>query len=252
MLRLEFMPKRTRSVFEALSQEPLMRGFVLIGGTALSIQMGHRLSEDLDFWLPATAMSKDRVDVILSNLGRSGIHHEFATPAWKISQARINGVDLLTQSRDHVVAGVKVTFFARDDVPYRHFAEMNRIEEGTQFSIADEDAIFNIKSWLITQRVRSRDLYDLMVMLQRGKTLQDILDAGARADPSFQREYAKEILVGNVPVDAEDEGFESIGLKVTINDVHLYFLAAVNEYEVNIAKDQECGMRTTLVFDALF
>jgi hypothetical protein len=235
MLKLDCMPERTQRVFQVLAKEPLMKGFVLIGGTALSIQIGHRLSEDLDFWLPAISMSKDRVDSVLFNLSQHGIFHEFATPAWKISQARINGIDLLSQSRDHIIDGVKVTFFARDDVPYRHFAQMRRIKSKPQFSIADEEALFNMKSWLISQRVRSRDLYDLMILMQRGKTIQDILDAGAQADPSFQREYAKEVLVGNVPLDADDEGFESIGIRVTLADMHKYFLAAVNEYEVNLA-----------------
>ncbi len=235
MLKLDCMPERTRRVFEVLAKEPLMKGFVLIGGTALSIQIGHRLSEDLDFWLPEKFMSKERVDSILINLGQHGIPHEFATPAWKISQARINGIDLLSQSRDHIIGGVKVTFFARDDVPYRHFAQMQRIKRKTRFSIADEEALFNMKSWLISQRVRSRDLYDLMILMQRGKTLQDILDAGVHADPSFQREYAKEVLVGNVPLDADDEGFESIALDVTLNDMYQYFLAAVNEYEMSLA-----------------
>lgn len=235
MLKLDCMPERTRRVFEVLAKEPLMKGFVLIGGTALSIQIGHRLSEDLDFWLPEKSMSKNRVDSILINLSQHGIPHEFATPAWKISQARINGIDLLSQSRDHIIGGVKVTFFARDDVPYRHFTGMKRIKSKTCFSIADEEALFNMKSWLISQRVRSRDLYDLMILMQRGKTLQDILNAGVQADPSYQREYAKEVLVGNVPLDADDEGFESIGINVTLNGVYQLFLTAVNEYEVNLA-----------------
>lgn len=235
MLKLKFMPERTRRVFEVLAQEPLMQGFVLIGGTALSIQIGHRLSEDLDFWLPATSLSKERVDSILSNVSKQGLLCEMATPAWKISQARINGIDLLAQSRDHIIGGVKVTFFARADVPYRHFATMGTIKNKTQFSIASEDTLFNMKSWLISQRVKSRDLYDLMILMQRGKMIQDILDAGMQADPSYQREYAKEVLIGNVPLDAEDEGFESIELDATLGSMYPYFLAAVNEYEVNLA-----------------
>lgn len=235
MLKLKFMPPRTRRVFDALAQEPLMQGFVLIGGTALSIQLGHRLSEDLDFWLPAAAMSKERVNTILTKLGAQRFHHEFATPAWKISQARINGIDLLAQSRDHVIDGVKVTFFARNDTPYRHFAGMKTIANKTKFSIAHQDTLFNMKSWLISQRVRSRDLYDLMALVQRGKTIPDILDAGTQADPAFQREYAKEVLVGNVPLDADDEGFDSIGLELTVADIHQFFLAAVNEYETEVA-----------------
>jgi|CXWL01.1.fsa_nt_gi hypothetical protein len=235
MLKLKFMPARTRRVFEVLAQEPLMKGFVLIGGTALSIQIGHRLSEDLDFWLPATSLSKERVDSILSNVGKQGLLCEMVTPAWKISQARINGIDLLAQSRDHIIGGVKVTFFARDDVPYRHFANMGTLKNKAKFSIAHEGTLFNMKSWLLSQRVRSRDLYDLMILMQRGKTIQDILDAGAQADPSFQREYAKEVLVGNVPLDADDEGFESIGIQTTLDDMREFFLAVVNEYEVNLA-----------------
>lgn len=242
MLKLDYMPEHTRRVYRVLSKEPLMQGFVLSGGTALSIQLGHRLSEDLDFWLPAAAMSKERVDAILANLARHGLQHEFATPAWKISQARINGIDLLTQTRDHVIDGVKVTFFARDDVPYRHFAAMKRIAGKAKFDIAHEDTIFNMKSWLISQRVRSRDLLDLMVLLQRGRSLQEILDAGAQADPACQREYAKEVLVGNVPLDADDEGFDSIGLKVTVEDIHQFFLAAVNEYEMEVAAEIRRGM----------
>ena len=234
MLQLEFMPPDTRRVFEVLAQERLMQGFVLIGGTALSIQLGHRLSEDLDFWLPEHAMSKVRVDEILFNLGKLGIHHQFATPAWQLSQARINGIDLLSQSRDHIVDGVKVTFFARDDVPYRYFANLPKITGHATFAIATDNMIFQMKSWLITQRVKSRDLYDLMVMMQRGNGLQDILAAGANADPAFQREYAKEVLVGNVPLDKGDERFESISLKVTTEEIYRYFLAAVNEYEVNV------------------
>jgi hypothetical protein len=193
------------------------------------------LSEDLDFWLPATSLSKERVDSILSNVGKQGLLCEMATPAWKISQARINGIDLLAQSRDHIIGGVKVTFFARDDVPYRHFATMGAVKSKTKFSIAHEDTLFNMKSWLISQRVRSRDLYDLMILMQRGKTLQDILDAGTQADPSYQREYAKEVLIGNVPLDADDEGFEGIELDATLDGIYQYFLAAVNQYEVKLA-----------------
>ncbi len=241
-IKLDFMPERTRRVFLALAQEPLMDGFVLIGGTALSIQIGHRLSEDLDLWLPAAAMSKERVDAILTHLGAQGMHHEFATPAWKLSQARINGIDLLAQSRDHVIDGVKVTFFARNDTPYRHFAGMKRIAGKTAFDIAHQDTIFAMKSWLISQRVRSRDLFDLMALMQRGKTLQDILDAGAQADPAWQREYAKEVLAGNVPLDADDEGFDSIGLAITTEDIHRFFLEAVDQYEVEVATRIRRGM----------
>ncbi|TAJ82055.1 MAG: hypothetical protein EPO42_01655 [Gallionellaceae bacterium] len=114
---------------------------------------------------------------------------------------------------------------------------MKRIAGKTKFDIAHEDTIFAMKSWLISQRVRSRDLLDLMTMLQRGKTIQGILEAGAQADPAYQREYAKEVLVGNVPLDAAAEGFDSIGLEISTGDIHQFFLDAVNEYETEVAAE---------------
>lgn len=216
-----------------------MSGFILIGGTALSLQIGHRLSEDLDFWLPMSKMPGSRVDAILEGLRSDGLSVKLVTPAWQITQARINGQDLLSMSRDYAVDGVKVTFFARNDAPYLHFAEMNRIKEpGVPFEIMDSDSIFEMKSWLISQRVRSRDLFDLMIMLlAHGKTIRDILDAGRMADTSYSAEYAKEVLVGNVPLDLEDEGFESIGVDIGIKEIYDFMTERVNDYEVAVARE---------------
>ena len=239
MLRRDFVPARTAAVFDALSKEPLMSGFILIGGTALSLQIGHRLSEDLDFWLPSSQMPGGRVDGILEGLRMAGLSVQLVTPAWQITQARINGQDLLSISRDYAVDGVKVTFFARNDAPYMHFAELHRIQEpGIPFEMMGSDALFEMKSWLISKRVRSRDLFDLMAMLRdHGKTMRDILDAGRMADTAYSAEYAKEVLVGNVPLDPEDEGFESINLNVELQGIYDFMTERVTEYEVAVARE---------------
>ncbi len=239
MLRRDFVPARTAAVFDALCKNPLMSGFILIGGTALSLQIGHRLSEDLDFWLPSSKITGRRVDAILEGLRAADLGVRMVTPAWQITQARINGQDLLSLSRDYSVEGVKVTFFARDDAPYMHFAEMQRIQApGIPFEIMDSDAIFEMKSWLISKRVRSRDLFDLMVMLRdHGKTIRDVLDAGRMADTAYSAEYAKEVLVGNVPLDLDDEGFESIGLDIGIKDIYDFMNECVADYEVTVARE---------------
>lgn len=48
MLQVEFLPENTHQVFERLRDEPVLRGFTLVGGSALALQIGHRISEDLD------------------------------------------------------------------------------------------------------------------------------------------------------------------------------------------------------------
>lgn len=47
---LETLPKGTKSVLDELKQISDIQNFYLTGGTALSLQLGHRESEDLDFF----------------------------------------------------------------------------------------------------------------------------------------------------------------------------------------------------------
>jgi hypothetical protein len=44
------LTSETRRAFEALAQLPVPGDFYLAGGTALALQLGHRISHDLDFF----------------------------------------------------------------------------------------------------------------------------------------------------------------------------------------------------------
>ncbi len=99
------------------------------------------------------------------------------------------------------------------------------------------EGLFVMKSYVIHQRVRSRDLYDLKTFMMRGKNLGDILRAGSAADPACSPEYAKSVLVGDVPLDKEDEGFDSIGVTESMQDIYAFFKGAVNDYEQAIAEE---------------
>lgn len=244
MLKLDSLPDATRQVFDHLSRNDLLRDFTLIGGTAMALQIGHRRSEDLDFWLPAEHMDKDNISEIVRAAREAGFRCMPATHHNQIVTAKINGFDLLAHSQDHVIGGVKVTFFARNDVAYRHFSSFKRVQEtGTSFGVMGEEGLFAMKSFVIHQRVRSRDLYDLKTFMLRGKSLGDILQAGSAADPSCSPEYAKSVLTGDVPLDKEDEGFDSIGVTESIHGIHTFFRNAVDEYEQMIAEE---AMRETI------
>jgi hypothetical protein len=43
------LSQHTEEVFEQISKMECVKNYTLIGGTALALQLGHRLSEDLDF-----------------------------------------------------------------------------------------------------------------------------------------------------------------------------------------------------------
>jgi len=52
-LYTEALFSKTKQVLEELSKEEFLDSFYLAGGTALAIQLGHRKSVDLDFFIKA-------------------------------------------------------------------------------------------------------------------------------------------------------------------------------------------------------
>lgn len=50
MLQTGTVEKSTLGLLKTLQSEPLLTSTRLVGGTALSLQIGHRVSEDLDLF----------------------------------------------------------------------------------------------------------------------------------------------------------------------------------------------------------
>ena len=238
MLRRDSLPDATRQVFEHLAANVLLDNFTLIGGTALALQIGHRRSEDLDFWTMGESLDKERISALVRMAQQAGFATMLATPHHRIVAEKINGRDLLARVQDYVIGDVKVTFFARADEPYRYFDTLPRVDNaGTSFRVMSEEGLFAMKSHVIHQRLRSRDLFDLKAFLARGKTVADILQIGIDIDPACSPEYAKSVLVGEIPLDKDDEGFDSIGVAESMEEVYAFFKAAVDEYEQGVAED---------------
>ena len=219
---------------------PALDNWVLVGGTAMALQLGHRRSEDLDLWLPAQTISIHATDALMRNLQRAGHKVAFATPAHQTTQFRIDsGDDLRRYVQDWAVDGVKVQLFCPQDAAFDSFRvhpRLPRKDTHTTFEIMGPDGLFAMKSYVIHQRTRSRDLVDLWHFVRHGKTLADILDAGLAASPSCGVDYAKQVLIGAVPLDAQDEGFETLAPGVTLKKIYKGFLARINALEVGQAR----------------
>ena len=111
MLRLDTLPAATAQVFAHLYAEPLLSGFMLIGGTALSLQIGHRQSADLDFYSAAAQLPSRTLNAVLANARRAGFAVQDMLSPSRMSRARINyAVDLHDWVQDWAVGGVKVSF----------------------------------------------------------------------------------------------------------------------------------------------
>jgi hypothetical protein len=92
-----------------------------------------------------------------------------------------------------------------------------------------------MKSIVVYDRLKSRDIYDLMVLTRdHGYALDDVFTAINAYQPIRHKdpEYFKSVVTGVVPVDKNDEGFFSIHLNVKMDEIYKYFRKLINDYEI--------------------
>ena len=140
-----------------------------------------------------------------------------------------------------LIDGAKVTFHSRNEsdrpkaqIEYLKTAPKVTVSEGG-FDVLSVDGLLVMKSLVVYDRVKSRDLYDLMVLTRdHGYTLDDFFAAIARYQPIRNKdpEHFKSVVTGVIPLDKNDEGFASIQLNVKMADIYKYFKKLINDYEI--------------------
>jgi hypothetical protein len=247
VLKLDFLPQATQQLFHRLKEDPRLGSFTLVGGSALALHIGHRMSEDLDFNCFGYDLPCFKLDALLAELSDSGCEIRSLIPAEKKVSFKINtGQDLDRHIQDYAIDGVKVTFHARQ-APERPRAQIEFLIASTKheltpsgFSVMGLDGLFVMKTLVVYDRVKSRDLYDLMVLTRdHGYTLKDAFAAIAAYQPARHQdpEHFKSVLTGLVPLNKDDEGFSSIQLHIKMKDIYQYFKKLLNAYEVQAVSD---------------
>lgn len=151
-------------VFEEVSLLECLKGFYLIGGTALSLQIGHRLSEDLDFckWpLPG----KTEVDwpSILIDL-RS---------VFKSVDADILDFNQVNFNADNI----KISFYSNH--LYKSPVK-NIIPLLNNIVITPVETIGIMKLEVMLRRSNFRDYYDIFSILKTGVSLKSLVDGAIK------------------------------------------------------------------------
>ncbi|MEK7344973.1 MAG: nucleotidyl transferase AbiEii/AbiGii toxin family protein [Pseudomonadota bacterium] len=241
-LKLEFMPEATQKNFDRLKNDPRLAGFTLVGGTALALQIGHRISEDLDFNIFGQKLPIKAIDGLLDDLATGGAAIESLITSEQKLGFKINTSENLDHYiQDYLIDGAKVTFHSRNEsdrpkaqLDYLRSAPKVTVSEGG-FDVLGTDGLFVMKSIVVYDRVKSRDIYDLMVLTRdHGYTLGDIFAAIDAYQPIRNKdpEHFKSVVTGVIPLDKNDEGFSSIHLNVKTDDIYKHFKKLINDYEI--------------------
>lgn len=230
------------NLFETLCRAPELAGLTLIGGTALALQLNHRVSLDFDFAQFCGTLPGQKIDPLIARLKQEGHQAQIITSPAELSQFKINsGMNLLDYARDYVIDGVKVTFFihGKNDAQQDFYQKTEKRQEADMhFNILGIDGLKAAKTLVLADRIRSRDLYDLYILMRDHSYSLDSLfsivkQLGTIDDP----EHYKAIMRGEIPLDNDDEGLEAVDLYNGIEQVYEYFNQLIDGYETNLARE---------------
>lgn len=231
------MRPETEALARHICEESLLDQFLLVGGTALSIHLEHRLSEDLDFAITDLVLPKDAISELLKHLEAKGCVIEDATPLAARHYFGNSGLDIENHQQDWLVDGIKLTFFTlEDENGGKKLAADPGIEWFKNLKYASLDTLFVTKSLLLTDRHALRDSYDMLTLMKQGRyTYADLVDAYITYRPGASLQIPKQRLL-NTDYPLTDPGLEGLtdeSEEEIIEKIHQFFARIINVYESN-------------------
>lgn len=152
--------EKTGAVLQVISTLESLKPYTLVGGTALSLQLGTRESEDLDFMSWRNNIN-DKREVDWFNIKKD-----------LESVGSVEKMDIL--DIDHVefiLNGVKLSFYAnpnrspvKEEIPF-----LNNIK------LADIKSIGAMKMEVMLRRSKFRDYYDIYSIMKSGVDLNEMI-----------------------------------------------------------------------------
>ncbi|WP_432262950.1 nucleotidyl transferase AbiEii/AbiGii toxin family protein [Cupriavidus sp. TMH.W2] len=243
-LRFDKLPPATARLLELMAAEcePLQR-FALIGGTALTLHLGHRISEDLDFSFPGRHLDPGDVIEILEALNRHGVTCVDIMPSAAKEDALNDGDDLDEIQRNFMATGgplgeaeVKLTFVIhgayRKDTEYLARVMPQCLPYGN-VRIATVPIVFASKCVALSERIKSRDLFDLWWLTHRytpAWPVEEIFHAVREFRPQPYEDTRARLL--SYPIADTDEGFATLmDEPITVDTIRADFRREVEQME---------------------
>ncbi len=212
----------------------------------MALQIGHRISEDLDFNIFGQKLPIKAIDRLLDDLAASGAVIESLITSEQKLGFKINTSENLDHYiQEYLIDGAKVTFHSRNEgdrpkaqIDFLKSAPKVEVSKGG-FDVLGVDGLLVMKSIVVYDRVKSRDIYDLMVLTRdHGYTLDDIFTAIDSCQPIRHKdpEHFKSVVTGVITLNKDDEGFSSIHLNVKMDEIYKYFKKLINDYEIRLVQ----------------
>lgn len=155
----------TDKLFEKVCSLNCIKPYILVGGTALALQLEARLSEDLDFMSWKTD-KKHKPEVDWVNIEKE------LTEIGIIESREIWDFDHV----EFIVSGVKISFYASN----KFSPVVTPICVKSNLYIADIYAIAAMKMEVLMRRSNFRDYYDIYSILMNGANIKSIVQLATK------------------------------------------------------------------------
>ena len=229
------MKPETESLALRLSKEPLLENFLLVGGTALSLYLNHRLSEDLDFATTERTLPTQAISNLLEQFKCAGSVIEDATSLAAKHDAINEGYDIEDYQQDWLIDGVKLTFFALEKENGREKLALDPGKEWrNKLRLASLDTLFVTKALVLTDRHAIRDNFDIYTLMKQENYLyDDLIQAYNTYRPHASLKIPKSRLLSkDYPLtDPGLDGLIEESEEEIINKIHVFFSEIIHNYK---------------------
>lgn len=209
-------------ICQAIAQEEFMKGYYLAGGTALSMQINHRKSIDLDFFTP------EKINV---NILTDYLYHCFPGNQVKILFRKTDQLDVN-------INGVKTSFI------YYPFKLIHSLVDGEniksdfrRLKMASPQEIALMKAYAIGRRTSFRDYVDIYYLILKNFTTIAIIirECDQKYILEGERVFSGKLFLQqlNYTEDIDDKAeTETFICDKNVNSARIesYLSAAVNQY----------------------
>lgn len=165
--RLDILPAAQRALWPHLA-DVSRHSFVLYGGTAVALYLGHRESVDFDFFTNLPFQPDDLIG-----------NYRFLREV-EVLQSQPNTLTVITAGRE--TGGVKISFFG--GLRFGRLAQPRSTPDGVMNVASLEDLLAH-KLKTVLQRVETKDYVDVDALLRNGLSLSAGLAGAQLLFPAF-------------------------------------------------------------------
>lgn len=194
MLHYRTVYSETLELLKMLMQNPHLHQFYLVGGTALALQLGHRISIDLDFFTNEDFNTADIVE---------NLRNDFELQL--MMQKEINSLSINARALNSQNEFIKIDFIK---YPYPLIASLLEVDAIRLLSPND---IIPMKLSAIANRGAKKDFYDIYELLKYFP-LETMLQLFSKKYPDIAHFH---ILKSLVYFDDAEDQFDPVSLNET-------------------------------------